>query len=370
MTKPRNTDEIGLDGAALDLLMPMHILVGASGRVLRAGRTLDKLCAPDRLADRPVQDVLDVRRPGRITGIADLLTLSGSSIRLALKGIPGQRFKGTVVPLPADAGALVDLSFGFTVVNAVRRYGLTVSDFAVTGLTAEMLYLSEVSEAAYREMACLAERLHDSKVAAEEKAFTDALTGLKNRRAMDQMLNGLTQTADREAFSLMHVDLDHFKRVNDIQGHAAGDHVLLHVADVLTHETRAGDLVARVGGDEFILIFRNCNDLVFLNRIALRIIRQLQRPVMFKGRSCRISASIGISVSSHYDVPNAWRMLNDADEATYVSKQRGRARYTISRSGESLAVESSSCLSPPIVLRPSGDGTRRWRDIRSNAAVK
>lgn len=370
MTDPKNIQEIVLDGAALDHLMPMHILVGASGRVLRVGRTLDKLCGPERLADRPVQDALDVRRPQRITGVADLLTLSGSSIRLALKSVPDQFFKGTVVPLSAGAGALVDLSFGFTVVNAMRRYGLTVSDFAVTGLTTEMLYLSEISEAAYREMAYLAERLHDSKMAAEEKAFTDALTGLKNRRAIDQMLTGLTQAAACEAFSLMHVDLDHFKQVNDTQGHAAGDHVLLHVADVLTHETRTGDLVARVGGDEFIVIFRNCSDLVFLNRIALRIIGRLQRPVMFKGRSCRISASIGISVSSHYDVPNAWRMLNDADKATYVSKRQGRACHTISRSGEDLTIPSPSCKPSSALLHPSGDGLERWRGLRSNTAMK
>jgi len=173
----------------------------------------------------------------------------------------------------------------------------------------------------------LNERLHGARLAAEEQAIPDTLTGLRNRRAMDQSLAGLA--ARGSEFALMHLDLDYFKTVNDTHGHAAGDHVLQAAARVLLDETRHGDTVARVGGDEFVLIFPGLVDEVRLARIAGRIVKRLEEPVEFQGKTCRISGSIGFTTSRFYEVPDLDQMLSDADVALYASKHKGRACTTM-----------------------------------------
>jgi GGDEF domain-containing protein len=140
--------------------------------------------------------------------------------------------------------------------EAVRRYGLTVADFAATDLTIEMLYLVEAKSAVMEELRHLNLRLHGAKAAAEEQALSDTLTGLCNRRALDLGLGALVQQG--QTFGLMHLDLDYFKQVNDTHGHAAGDAVLRQVALVLREETRASDLVARVGGTSLCWCFPAC----------------------------------------------------------------------------------------------------------------
>ena len=130
-------------------------------------------------------------------------------------------------------------------------------------------------------------------------------------------------------FAVMHVDLDYFKAVNDSFGHAAGDHVLHQVAHILRQETRSGDFVARLGGDEFVVVLRECGDRVLVERIAGRILERLEAPLSFDGQDCRISASIGSTLSSHYRRLQSSRLLGDADRALYRSKHQGRGRHTI-----------------------------------------
>jgi len=226
-----------------------------------------------------------------------------------------------------NGGMLLNLSFGIGVTEAVRDYGLTSADFAPTDLTVEMLYLVEVKSAVMDELRKLNSRLQGAKVAAEEQAFTDTLTGLKNRRAMDHVLARYIERGER--FGLMHLDLDFFKDVNDTLGHAAGDHVLQHVANILVAETRVDDTVIRAGGDEFVIIFPRLTAPSRLNDIAKRIIGKLERPILFNENSCRISASVGTTVSEFYASADAERMLADADIALYASKHGGRARATI-----------------------------------------
>jgi diguanylate cyclase (GGDEF)-like protein len=131
----------------------------------------------------------------------------------------------------------------------------------------------------------------------------------------------------------MHIDLDRFKEVNDTLGHAAGDTVLRHVAHVLREVTRADDLIARVGGDEFVVVVRDCDDIALLEEIAARINARLADPVRFHGRPCRVSASIGLTLSSQYDPPVAAEMLKNADAALYDCKRRGRACHSLWQPG-------------------------------------
>ncbi|MFV2034501.1 MAG: GGDEF domain-containing protein, partial [Halocynthiibacter sp.] len=236
-------------------------------------------------------------------------------------------FKGQIVAARAQNDLLLNLSFGIGVTEAVRDYGLTSGDFAPTDLTVEMMYLVEAKSAVMNELRALNNRLHGAKVMAEEQAFTDTLTGLNNRRAMDHLL--ALQIERGEHFGLMHLDLDFFKDVNDTFGHAAGDYVLQHVAKILVTETRSDDTVIRAGGDEFVIILPKLTSHEKLYDAATRIIEKLEHPTEFNGKPCRISASVGITISDFYAQAQAKKMLADADIALYTSKNGGRSRTTI-----------------------------------------
>ena len=129
----------------------------------------------------------------------------------------------------------------------------------------------------------------------------DTLTGLKNRRAMDFVLNRLVLADDD--FGLINIDLDFFKQVNDTMGHAAGDYVLQYVARIMVAETRGEDTVARVGGDEFVLILKGLTDVELMRAISERIIATLEKPIKFNGEELRISASIGATVTTNTNGP-------------------------------------------------------------------
>ena len=317
---------ISLSPQAMDQLMPMYLLVDAGGCIKAAGATIRKLRPDEVLIGADFMQVFEVRRPSSAGSFAALAAASGKRLSLSFRTGPRAQFKGIVTTLDEGGDVLINLSFGISVIEAVAEYGLTVSDFAVTDLAVEMLYLVEAKSAVMDELRCLNQRLQGAMIAAEERAYTDTLTGLKNRRAMEHVLGRLIDQG--QAFGVMHLDLDYFKSVNDTLGHAAGDRVLQHVAGILVQETRRQDTVVRFGGDEFVLIFDGLVDQDILGRIALRLIERLEEPIPYNGDICRISASIGTAVSTHYARPEPDRMLHDADMALYRSKRAGRARVS------------------------------------------
>lgn len=308
----------------MDVLCPMHVRLDSTGRIVHAGPTLQKLRADEPLVGRRFLEVIELLRPRRASSMGELLTMKGVKMHFQMRGTPRTALKGVMVP--QGRGAIINLSFGIGVIEAVRDYVLTSADFAATDLTVEMLYLVEAKSAAMEASRKLNLRLQGAKIAAEEQAFTDTLTGLKNRRAMDHVLTRMLEAG--QEFALMHLDLDFFKAVNDTLGHAAGDHVLQRVARVMVEETRDEDTVARVGGDEFVLIFHKQTDRSKLEEIARRIISRLEKPIPFEGQVCRISASIGTSLSLDDERPTAESLVNDADVALYASKRAGRACHT------------------------------------------
>ena len=320
-------DQLLIEPASLDRVMPMHVVVNATGHIVHAGPTLLKLRPENSLLGQRLLEVFELRRPSQAKTMADLRPLVGRALHFALRGDVETRLTGIAMPLGADGGLLLNLSFGIAVVDSVGAYGLTNADFAPTDLAVEMLYLVEAKSAAMDESRDLNTRLQGAKIAAEEQAFTDTLTGLKNRRAMDHILGRIV--AAGADFSLMHLDLDYFKLVNDTLGHAAGDHVLQVAAQIMVEASRAEDTVARVGGDEFVLLFVGLSKEDRLMQIAEKIIEKLEQPVPFNGKKCRISGSIGIVRSCDYSPLILDKMLEDADAALYASKNKGRACATM-----------------------------------------
>ena len=162
----------------------------------------------------------------------------------------------------------------------------------------------------------------------EHTSLHDALTGLPNRRYLDKVLSERAASSTEEAgVALLHIDLDRFKQINDTLGHAAGDAMLEHAAQVLRSNMREGDFVARIGGDEFVVVsaLRNSGRRD-LTRLASRIIEQMREPVPYMGHECRCGVSVGIAYQRGPKVDDK-RLLIDADIALYRAKGRGRNRY-------------------------------------------
>lgn len=156
-------------------------------------------------------------------------------------------------------------------------------------------------------------------------ATHDALTGLPNRVLLDDRLMQAIAHAERDGqqFAVLVIDLDRFKLVNDSLGHRAGDELLNEVARRLSGIVRSIDTVARVGGDEFVLVVSPSPELQDAEQVARRAIEALQAPTRISGVDLRISPSIGIAFYPQ-DGASTEALMANADAAMYCAKQRGR----------------------------------------------
>lgn len=319
---------LDLPTSALDVLCPMHLVLDREGQILHAGPTLHKVNACGDLLGKRVMDVFELKRPRHLRQPEDLQKIVNQKLRLRLIAPPQLSFKGVLVPTGGDAGEMIlNLSFGISVLEGVRHFSLSNADFAATDLALELMYLVEAKTAAMDASAKLNLRLQGAKVAAEEQAYTDTLTGLKNRRALDTALSHLLKKG--VSFAVMQIDLDYFKAVNDTLGHAAGDHVLKTVAGLMVDTIRENDMVARVGGDEFTIVLPDVRSENVMRRVGKRIIEKLEEPIPYDGNICRISASIGTVWIQPGQIRKMEDVLSDADVALYASKHAGRAMQTL-----------------------------------------
>ena len=160
----------------------------------------------------------------------------------------------------------------------------------------------------------------------EHTSLHDALTGLPNRRYLDRILGERADAAGEQGgIALLHIDLDRFKQINDTLGHAAGDAMLVHVAKTLRANVRDDDFVARIGGDEFVVVSALRNGRRELTRLATRIVAEMRAPMPYQGHACRCGVSVGIAYQR--GKVDGKRLLIDADIALYRAKRRGRNRH-------------------------------------------
>nr|WP_320201515.1 EAL domain-containing protein [Agrobacterium sp. rho-13.3]MDX8311199.1 EAL domain-containing protein [Agrobacterium sp. rho-13.3] len=170
--------------------------------------------------------------------------------------------------------------------------------------------------------------LEAAKISIEYNAMHDYLTGLPNRRYLDEMLERRTAESSENGngIAILHINLDRFKRINDTLGHRAGDVILKHVAEMLRKNLKPNEFVARIGGDEFLLVSPFNGKTRKIATIADRLIRELRKPVRHEGHDCRFGASIGIACGLGSDLDYKQILLN-ADIALYNAKKRGRNRH-------------------------------------------
>ncbi|MGF6455754.1 putative bifunctional diguanylate cyclase/phosphodiesterase [Pseudomonas frederiksbergensis] len=156
----------------------------------------------------------------------------------------------------------------------------------------------------------------------------DVLTGLPNRAFLSDLLDQALEFSRHENIPLAvcMLDLDGFKAVNDGYGHASGDMLLVEVAKRLRDIVRGEDVVARLAGDEFVLVLRYVRDLQELRAALNRVLGAISAPYTLHGKDINVFASIGVTLFPH-DNEDAETLLRHADQAMYVAKQRGRNRF-------------------------------------------
>ncbi len=165
----------------------------------------------------------------------------------------------------------------------------------------------------------------------EYQAYHDALTGLANRRLFQEHLTLAIALAQRRRrpVAVLFLDLDHFKVVNDSLGHTLGDTLLREIATRLKSSVREGDVVARVGGDEFTIVLQELEKKEDAAAMAQRVLRIIAEPIDVEGHRLYITTSIGITVYPE-DGEDAETLLKNADNAMYRAKAVGRNTYEMS----------------------------------------
>jgi diguanylate cyclase (GGDEF)-like protein len=167
-----------------------------------------------------------------------------------------------------------------------------------------------------------------AEVRAHYLASHDSLTGLPNRAEFSRKLQLAIEEVKRsgDRFCVMFIDLDRFKYINDVLGHAAGDLLLRQVAARLQVCVRDGDIVARLGGDEFVVLLADVRNQNEVSAIASRILAAVDQPIIICAQECRVTASIGISTYP-IDGRDEQSLTKNADAAMYLAKEDGRSKY-------------------------------------------
>jgi diguanylate cyclase (GGDEF)-like protein/PAS domain S-box-containing protein len=244
-----------------------------------------------------------------------------------------------------DAESRAALSDALSRQGSVRDYEIRLKDAG----TRQFWLLMSAQPVHYAGETCLLlafANIDDRKRMQDDmrrKAMHDQLTGLPNRAMFLESLERALRKARRRGsrFSVLFVDLDHFKAVNDTMGHTAGDQMLLAVGERLTKAVRQSDLVARLAGDEFVVLIEDHRGPEEVMIVAQKILSLLQRPVMLEWREVAISASVGIAGFPE-DGDDIETLVKHADTAMYQAKERGRNNFQFfSAEFNRLSVERS-----------------------------
>ena len=168
----------------------------------------------------------------------------------------------------------------------------------------------------------------EAKLKAEHMAFHDPLTNLLNRRAFLEKIDYLTKLAKRhkQSLAVLFLDLDNFKFVNDSYGHTVGDELLIKVAERLKSSIRETDLIARIGGDEFVIVLTEIIDKKSVEQVGIKLLKSVTQNFLINHHGCTVTASLGIAIYPD-DAIDPETLLQYADAAMYEAKKLGKNRY-------------------------------------------
>ncbi|GHC90719.1 putative signaling protein [Pseudorhodoferax aquiterrae] len=260
------------------------------------------------------------RRPYQI-GAAAVMGLAISGMHYT--GMQAAAFPEGTLCLSADALGGSGLALAVGVVCAV--------------LLAATLVLAALDSRVQRDNASLGaaqarlRSVESDNDALHRRVFSDALTGLPNRLLFEDRLQHALQRHDRaaergggrkpEMIGVLFIDLDGFKPVNDTYGHAAGDAVLKEAGERLQRLARSSDTVARMGGDEFLMLVEDAGSVVDCMALAGRVVQALDAPFVAAGRTVRVAGSVGVAVYPEHGQRD--KLVANADAAMYAAKRNG-----------------------------------------------
>ncbi len=202
-----------------------------------------------------------------------------------------------------------------------------------------------------------------------EIAQRDTLTKLLNRNALEPTLNRFIERARIElsGVAVLFIDLDHFKNINDTLGHRVGDLMLIEIASILRRCVRAEDEVARIGGDEFMVIVGHQRPKAIAHETAQRIIHALRDPIRVENQRLQVAASIGVAVyPDHGHTPEA--LLRSADLAMYKAKDNGKDRFEFFSASLAQHSERRSAIKTALRLALQRDTLKLYYQPRVGVA--
>jgi len=242
--------------------------------------------------------------------LLDVLLPDGSGLALCESIREQSRFEGSFVIMITGENSLDSLE---------RAFSTGANDYI----------RKPVHKAELQARVRAAARLWQSEQKLREMAHSDPLTGLPNRALLIDRLENALKLAERnhQHCGLIYVDLDHFKPLNDRFGHRAGDMALKIVSSRLRTCVRSSDTVARVGGDEFVIVLPVVTHIDEAKTVAQKVVDALSAPVLIDDRCHMLGASVGVALSGEL-CNTSGLLLEQADRAMYASKVAGRSCFT------------------------------------------
>lgn len=340
----------------VEAVFPFHLVLDRDLRVLQVGSSLQRL-SESVVVGAAFGDLFRLATP-KVTASFDALVQSPRALFL-LRSLTtdGLVLRGQMLH---DAGSECVFFVGSPWITKTADFvdlGLTLGDFAAADAVVDYVLLLQNQSSSLVEAESLAVRLHETAEQLEHLAFHDTLTGLPNRALLTRHLERALE-ATTSSLTVLLLDLDGFKTVNDSYGHSAGDSVLEVVGRRLRAVAREGDLVSRFGGDEFVLVLEDLTDVQLCDAsvaaVAQRVVNSLSQPIALPSCSqvsVALSASVGIASSRAGET--ASDLLRNADLAMYAAKAGGKARYE--RYAPLMHVESQRRLTLVGELRQATD---------------
>ncbi len=277
-------------GSVLENSREAVALTDSAGHIVDANDECSRQCgyAVQELEGRTLEVLFD--RVSHADGVAGMLEAAEED----------EGWHGEVLGRSRDGEAVA----GWAKATAIRNAAGTITNYLV--------FWSDVSELKARE----------AEISA--RARNDALTGLPDRGVLEDRLDHalLRMRRTGHRIGLLFIDLDRFKQLNDLYGHAAGDSVLKGVASRLVDSLRAADTVGRLGGDEFLVILESVSDAESAQAVAEQLVEAIAEPLIVGNGDTRLSASVGVAIAPDHAI-NPRALLAAADSAMYAAKKAG-----------------------------------------------